>query len=158
VIKKIFGRRQLDSYLLFPGFQLTIICYALAASVVIIGTFYFTNHYLVSEFIAQGKSLGLEPTHPYFIFMTEFQKIVNKVFWWTLAMTFLLLPVGGIFLSHRVAGPLHRLREHMKGLAQGKSFKPVSFRKKDYFQELVKPYNDIVSQLESKKNKQEKAG
>jgi methyl-accepting chemotaxis protein len=55
-------------------------------------------------------------------------------------VTFLI----SIFVSHRVAGPLFKLRNYLRD-AKGGSFKePLRFRKTDYFQELAAGFNEMA--------------
>jgi len=82
--------------------------------------------------------------HPYFVFAFEYQKVIFNVFAITTVFTFVLLSIGGLILSHRVAGPMYKFLNHMQQVAQGEAPKPLSFREHDYFQELVEPYNIIV--------------
>ena len=54
---------------------------------------------------------------------------------------FIFLLVSGLYLSHRVAGPLGRLKNEMDGVASGKTPGVVKFRKKDFFQDLAASFN-----------------
>jgi len=57
--------------------------------------------------------------------------------------------VGGFLLTNRIAGPLFRLSSHMKNVAEGKPGEAMSFRKNDYFVEIIEPYNKILSELKN---------
>lgn len=60
-----------------------------------------------------------------------------------LAITFLL----SIFLSHRIAGPLYKLRESMQEVARGNFDLRISFRKNDHFNELQDTFNEMIQHL-----------
>ncbi|MCA9229157.1 MAG: hypothetical protein KDA57_00785 [Planctomycetales bacterium] len=76
--------------------------------------------------------------------------------WWThgpflLVMTF-LLPVfvfDTIRLSHRFAGPIYRLRQTIRTIAQGKPTARLKFRDFDFWQGLAEDFNRMVDRLSS---------
>ena len=57
-------------------------------------------------------------------------------------LTIFMLSLGGVLLSHRIGGPIYRIREHLKGLTDG-SMQPhyVHFRKGDFFHDLADAFN-----------------
>lgn len=74
--------------------------------------------------------------------------------WWThgpfLLVMFFLLPVfilDTIKLSHRFAGPIYRLRNVVRGLANGDEFKPLKFREIDFWHGLADDFNQMVYRL-----------
>ena len=78
--------------------------------------------------------------------------------WWThgpflLVMVFMLpvFIVDTIKLSHRFAGPIYRLRNVIRGMAQGEPYKPVVFREKDFWQGLADDFNTMVERVSGKK-------
>lgn len=60
-----------------------------------------------------------------------------------LITTFML----SIFLSHRIAGPLYKLRRAMEDLGHGNFDQHITFRKNDHFMELQDSFNDMVQHL-----------
>ena len=60
-----------------------------------------------------------------------------------------------IFQSHKIAGPLYKLRKHFGLLQEGESQEKLSFRKGDHFRELAEDYNlavDAINRSFKKKN------
>jgi hypothetical protein len=85
---------------------------------------------------------GLPPHHPMFAFLAEQEKTLGAVF---VIIAVIALAVGmtvGLWISHRVAGPIYRMRRHLEEAAAGRAPKPIRFRKDDYFQELADAYNE----------------
>lgn len=83
----------------------------------------------------------------------SFEEHAQQV-WWThgpfLLVMFFLLPVfilDTIKLSHRFAGPIYRLRNVIRGLANGDEFKPLKFREIDFWQGLAEDFNNMVYRL-----------
>ena len=61
-----------------------------------------------------------------------------------------LLPVflvDTIKLSHRFVGPVMRLRNEMKRVADGQQPKPLKFRDGDFWMELAEDYNAMIERL-----------
>jgi nitrogen fixation/metabolism regulation signal transduction histidine kinase len=74
--------------------------------------------------------------------------------WWThgpfLLVLFFMLPVfivDTIKLSHRFAGPIYRLRQTIRSLANGGKFMPMKFRDFDFWQGLAEDFNLMVEKL-----------
>jgi methyl-accepting chemotaxis protein len=57
-----------------------------------------------------------------------------------LALTFLL----SLFMSHRIAGPLYKLRKTLVEFSKGGFDRKLYFRKKDFFPELADDFNQMV--------------
>ncbi|MGE0763550.1 MAG: hypothetical protein AB7N80_09765 [Bdellovibrionales bacterium] len=55
----------------------------------------------------------------------------------------------GLYLTNRIAGPLFRLQRHMESVASGQTTEPLAFRKKDYFSDIIEPYNKILQRLQN---------
>ena len=55
-----------------------------------------------------------------------------------------------IFISHRIAGPLYKLRRFFEQAATGNTGPTLYFRKGDHFQDLAASYNQMMAGLNSK--------
>lgn len=56
-----------------------------------------------------------------------------------------------IALTHRMAGPIIRLRHHIRSLARGEEVDDLRFREGDFFSDLPPLFNDMVTTLQSEK-------
>lgn len=119
----------------------------MGASVAVISIFYAAVAYLFFAFEVQGQALGLAIDHPYFQFLNEQKSITDKLFGVTTAAVLLVLGSFGIVLSHRVAGPVYRVSEHLRDMAETHNYKALSFRKSDEFPELAGAVNSLVESL-----------
>ena len=55
----------------------------------------------------------------------------------------------GIFLAHRIAGPLYKLNQYFREAARTGRLKPgLKFRTGDHFQELAEGYNAMVAAVQ----------
>jgi hypothetical protein len=74
----------------------------------------------------------------------------------TLLFSFgLLLPTCfavGILITHRIAGPVHRLEDHLKRIARGEEVGRCRLRKGDNLQDLCERVNDAVEYLRSERS------
>lgn len=90
------------------------------------------------------------------VFSNPLQSVSQHVenLWWThgpflLVMVF-LLPVfvlDTIRISHRFAGPIYRLRQTIRSIADGKPTKRLKFRDFDFWQGLAEDFNQMVDRL-----------
>ncbi|MBI4042607.1 MAG: hypothetical protein HY391_03915 [Deltaproteobacteria bacterium] len=73
--------------------------------------------------------------------------------WRTMAITFIgvsaVLLALGIYLSHKLAGPIYALTREMKRLAAGDYNATLVLRKHDEFQYLKNSYNELVAALQN---------
>lgn len=74
--------------------------------------------------------------------------------WWThgpfiLVMVFMLpiFVLDTIKLSHRFVGPIYRLRQSIRGMADGEPVKPLKFRDFDFWQGLAEDFNRMIERL-----------
>lgn len=73
-------------------------------------------------------------------------------FWPSLIASFIVLPVivwDLLRLSHRFVGPMIRLRNAMRDLADGKQVHPISFRDGDFWSEFAEEFNRVAARLEA---------
>lgn len=69
---------------------------------------------------------------------------MNKVFAAAGVISLLILTLGGIYISHKVAGPLYRLKKNLEQSSM-KNLKSVGFRKGDYFTDIKDAFNAFIS-------------
>lgn len=64
----------------------------------------------------------------------------------------LLLPyfIFDVFrTTNRFAGPMYRLRQSIRSIVRGEPFRPFTFRKGDYWQDVAEDFNKMVARLQS---------
>lgn len=68
-----------------------------------------------------------------------------------LIAAFVLLPLilfDALRFSNKFAGPIFRLRNAVRRLADGSSYEPIHFRKGDYWFDLAEEFNRLADRLE----------
>ncbi len=73
-----------------------------------------------------------------------------------LPIVFVILAVTVLFISHRIAGPLHRLKMYMEKVENGDHSVRLKFRKNDAIHDVAESFNRMVEGIrknfEKKKN------
>lgn len=65
--------------------------------------------------------------------------------------SYTVMVVLGLYITNRVAGPLHRMKLHMRDVVDGKNPAPLTKRKDDYIaSELIEDYNKLVQMLQKR--------
>lgn len=75
---------------------------------------------------------------------------MHERLWFLVALCLLVMVLGTLRFSHRIAGPLVRYKRNLRLLAQGKLPPPLRTRKQDYMQEEVRCLNNAVAGLVSR--------
>lgn len=85
---------------------------------------------------------ALPESHPYLVFRDMFQEQSILVFAIGISISFIISFVLGILISHRVAGPLVKLKKHFENVAVDmQNETSVHFRDGDFFNEVASAYN-----------------
>lgn len=137
--------------LINPKFQLKISGYFAVLSLINIGIFYSCVYYFFKLFFNKGVEIGLPKNHVFFMFIEDQMFTMNMVFIITALIAVSFLMFSGVFISHKVAGPLYRLTKHLDSIAEEeKEFSKVDFRKGDFFPEIAESFNKVVDKTVNK--------
>lgn len=64
-----------------------------------------------------------------------------------MGVTFVAMGIHGIYMTHRIAGPIVRLKRTMREIASRREPEPIVLRKKDYFKDLADEINGATAVL-----------
>lgn len=131
-------------YLIQPKFQLffsgILIMIALLAALLVGGLIYllvYSNNLLIVKYNMQAS--------PEFLSLLAKQgRIVIFAWLGSFFLIAIVLLIAGVFLSHRMAGPIYALTREMKKIQAGDLSAHLSLRKRDEFKELKHPFNQWV--------------
>lgn len=140
------------------SFQLNIIAHFIGLATFAIGAFYAANAWFFYKLAELGHELQLPADHVFFQFVNAQKLQMNWIFLTVSLLVVAVLSVGGALLSHKVAGPVYRLCQHLKGINEGHTVKDLSFRKGDYFSEIADHINPVLKLVKQEKNDLDKAG
>lgn len=134
-------------YLIHPKFQLlfsamliliALICALWVGAIIYI--LIYTNNLIYVKYNIH--------TSPQFLSLLVKQGRIVVVAWIaSFAIIAVILFIAGIFLSHRMAGPLFALTREMKKLKEGDLTAHLRLRKRDEFKELKAPFNQWVESM-----------
>ncbi len=138
------GRRKI---LVDPAFQLTVTGYFAGIALIAITVVFWIVHLLFSDFmnlLRMNPGL-LQPSSVAYLVSLQSRTLallaVGSI------TVFSIVTIGGIVISFRVAGPIHRLRKHMRELTEGKKESRVTIRKRDFFKGLADDYNALIERF-----------
>jgi sensor histidine kinase YesM len=142
-----------SNYFINPKFQKKIVFYFLSFTIVSSLIFFFSSYFFISELLSLGRELGLKEDHIYFKFINQHGSnlyLINTV------ATFFIFCVQigfGVFMSHKIAGPLYRLTNDLNNAESIDDIKQIKPRQGDFFQEVFEALNNKLSSIESKNKK-----
>lgn len=81
---------------------------------------------------------------------TELLEMRDRLLWLLALIEFSLLGiifVISIFISHRIAGPIYKLKQYLKSSMTATEFQELNFRKGDYFTDLAQDVNNLMESI-----------
>jgi len=135
------------TYLINPRFQWRFIAFMAAVSLLAIAVLFLSNVLFFREMEQAALSIGLTRDNPYFDFLDEQKSSLYTLYFGVSGVAFVLMMAVGILYSHRIAGPLHNLRNKMQRIAEGEEPSKVEFRRRDQFRELAESFNAMIARL-----------
>ncbi|MFW5888028.1 MAG: hypothetical protein ACOCUH_04450 [Bacteriovoracia bacterium] len=122
--------------IVYPRFQLTLVILNLA---VLVMSFLFVGIQLKRSFLhleKLGQKADLEAEHIYYKFLSLQENTMLEYMLWAVLGSLILGTVITLILSHRLAGPMIRIRSYFSNMLEAGKAHPFKFRKRDYFAEL----------------------
>lgn len=135
------------NFLINPRFQLNYIKHTVNLMLLVVVIFYAANLYHFWDFKKRGLEAGLPQDHIFFKFLQQQQSSMEIVFIVTAIIVAIFIIAYGVFLSHRVAGPLYRMNRYLEENKGKDNPSELRFRKGDYFPELAENFNKYVKEL-----------
>ncbi|MBK8231970.1 MAG: hypothetical protein IPK72_15615 [Candidatus Eisenbacteria bacterium] len=76
---------------------------------------------------------------------------LHNTFWASSVLALVAILLHGVMVSHRIAGPLHRMRRVMRSLREGRIPTPIHLRAGDFLQADVDEVNLVLAELEARR-------
>ena len=132
-------RRQ---WIVNPPLQLRMMALGSVVALASLAAAYGGAMYVFDRSQSAMVEAGVPLHHPMYLFLAEQMNTLRVVFG-IIGVLALCVGMGvGLWISHRVAGPIYRMRRHLQEAAAGRAPQPIRFRQGDYFQELADAYNE----------------
>ncbi len=100
------------------------------------------------KFILQNNSI--EATENVKQGMAELQNQANGFLGILLVAFTIIVVIGGLHLSKKIAGPIQSIKMNLDNLIQGREVINVKFRRSDYFFELQDKFNQYLEHMRAK--------
>ncbi len=143
------------TFLINPSFQYKFMAFVIINVIFSLIIIYGANIYFFKEFISRGEMLHLPKGHPYYLLINKQEQSMEQIFWGVGFILTIFTGFWGLFFSHRIAGPLHRINLYFKNAKEDPSKKmpKIKIRQNDFFQELPDSMNEYFEALENFENK-----
>ena len=142
---------QRSKILIYPRFQLNFLAHMVGGALITLGIFFAGNRYFFWKFMQKGRELGLPDGHVFYQFLNAQRFALDLVFVISGLAALATLFFYGLYLSHRVVGPMVRLQHHLKELEENGQAAPLQFREDDYFQEVAESVNSCIGSMTNRK-------
>jgi hypothetical protein len=144
-----FKRRKT---LILPKLQLSLVKAALVLFIAAAVIFYATINIVFKRLEEIAIAAGLDQNHPFFAELSSLENVTATVYGITVLLSIITIYVGGLRLSHRIAGPIYVLNRHIERICRGETSEDLKFRKddfmldvKDNFNKLMKKYRELLA-------------
>lgn len=126
--------RSWTNILINPHFQLKLLSYFVGLFILTTITLYSTTYLFFWNMRNKGLNVGIPDGHVFYQFLENQKHDLDLLFVGLAAFNFILLITVGFIISHRIAGPIHKLKQHLEN--PDLKDEPLSFRQNDFFKEL----------------------
>lgn len=144
---RAFRRR----YFIDSAIQGPIIAYIVALIVLSFGGFGILFWKGYQDYIATAKSV-LSPSdfEAIAVHLRDGQSLAMSILQYCFVAALIIASIGGLFVSHRIAGPIYRLRKTLRRIRDEGKPVQVSFRTGDYTTGLGVDFNEAMKVLEKR--------
>lgn len=128
--------------LIHPAVQFRFLALTGGIALAVIAVFYLSEIYSFSILDETIRASGLPPGHTLFARMEEHRDRLRFIVLMTTVFGALTTLSFGLGFSHRIVGPIYRLRKHIRRILAGEALGDVHFRNGDFFGELADSFNE----------------
>jgi len=129
-----------------PKVQIKIILSFVFLALLYVGTNYYVSNNTLKTFADHVLDLPLSERDRSDVIVLRGQQamILNAQLYVFTLLTLLILVLGSIYLSHKIAGPIFRINKYLQSVSKGEK-KPheIHFRKYDFFDDLAENFNEF---------------
>ncbi len=142
--------RKLKNYLLYPSFQLVLVSLNVSIMIICLLVIRYKISEVFEKLRVMGEEAHLTPTNPYFSFVEKSNELMTSNLIWSIVFSIIFTTCASILLSHKVVGPMYRIKMFFSQLAQEDNGREINFRKGDYFPEIPPVINAALKKLRAK--------
>lgn len=124
--------RQFKNILIYPKFQLTLIGINIIVNSAAFILIYFSVNDVFDKLKNMGMKINLAVDHPYYIFLKHSQEMMDIKLYWAFATSIIFSSIISMIISHKMVGPIYRLRKFFREIDNTEAIPNLDFRKNDY--------------------------
>ena len=143
------NKRNFKSIFLYQTFQKKIISFILIINSITILLFYLGVLHFFNIFTQKGLQIGIPKGHIFYRFIAQLKGEMDLIIVFIALFSFLCMLIGSYIISHKISGPLYRLRLEISRMNQNGQLHPLKFRKGDYILDLEKEFNELEEKINS---------
>jgi hypothetical protein len=136
--------RSWTSILINRAFQIKLLSYFVALFILTTITLYSTTYLFFWNMKNKGLNVGIPEGHVYYQFLLNQKHDLDLLFIGLAVINFLLLIGVGFVVSHRIAGPIHKVKTFLQDPA---THDKVQMRQNDFFKELGPIVNELKDRI-----------
>jgi hypothetical protein len=138
---KVNPPRTLKTFIINPKFQLKLLSYFIFLFFITTISLYSTTYLFFWRMKEKGLSVGIPENHVFYDFLIQQKSDLDTLFIWMAIFNFFALIGIGLLLSHRIAGPIYKLKNHLSQISTMQD--DFKLRESDFFQELAPLVNEL---------------
>ena len=142
--------RSFRKYFIMPKFQVVLILLMVINIVFLVGVSFWAIYSEYGDLYDLGVKAGFDGQHSYFKFLEFQQHNIVKNFIGAVIISLIFTLSFTLYISHRLAGPLWRLKKHLFEIIRNGEYIDISFRKKDYLKDFEPLINEAFQKLAEK--------
>lgn len=131
--------RSWKNILINPAFQLKLLSYFVGLFILTTISLYSTTFLFFWNMKEKGLKVGIPEGHVYYQFLQNQKHDLDLLFIGLVAINFLILISVGFIISHRVAGPIHKVKSFLQ---DPDTHERLQMRESDFFKELAPLINE----------------
>ncbi|MEK6625924.1 MAG: hypothetical protein AABY86_13185 [Bdellovibrionota bacterium] len=136
-------------FLIYPRFQLTLIIVNIVIMAGAFGAVGIQTVRMFGQLHQMGQDASLPKDHVYYQFLEMQSAVFQSHLLLALVVALVVSLILTLLLSHRLAGPIIRMRSYFDNIAHtGRTSGPLQFRNSDYFSDLPPVINQAIDRLE----------
>ena len=136
-------------YIVNPKVQFTIMGVMIFVAMASTIAFYIAQGIFFDQFSSIADGLHYPATHPFRQFIITQKGIFSTFFVYATLANLVLIALMGMFLSHRIVGPVFRITNSLEAIVKGDASAQITIRKNDCFQELPIAINKAMDKVKN---------
>lgn len=144
--------RKLANCLILPQFQLTLIVVNILIMTLAFGIIFYQIYISFDQLYAIGRGLRLPENSAFFTLLKNQQNAIEGKLIIAAVISYIFSFVLTILISHRLAGPIYRLKMYFSDMIKQGHTKDLTFRKGDFYSDLPGIVNEGIKNIHKPKS------